>query len=301
MPSTTVASTQRTIIRFYDPAIGAADIHGRTLSSILMWSDAELEDCHNYIQTLFPLPEPSFFSPDAPLISSGVFTAFRTNPELRNRLKESFCRMLTFYGFKLYEDGANVTVVHGLNFDRASLKWVTRFNHNHLRITRIIRCLRVLGLEQHAAAFFLILQNVCRRDWRRIGPIGGRTREFWTKAATLPLYLVPDDRIQDNPGSSGGFLWDFEEYRRLRGGEQRDGYESGVIAPEVVARAENQDSPPALTNGREDSSEGSDKADGAVVKVSEAKSSSENESDAPAFSTRSKKRKRSDSNGPQTM
>ena len=87
-----------------------------------------------------------------------------------------------------------------------------------------------------------MLEKVCKGDGRRIGPIDERTREFWTKAATLPLYMVPDGGIEDNAESRGGFLWDFEEYRRLRGGEQRDGYETGVIAPEVVAKTPNQDS-----------------------------------------------------------
>lgn len=291
------AYTQRALIRFFDPAIGAADSQGRTISSILAWSDTELEDCHDYIQKLFPLPEPSPFVPAAPVISSGVFTAFRTKPELRNRLKECFCRMLTFYGLKLQEDGANVTVVEGENFRGASRKWVKLFNHNHLRITRIIRCLRVLGLEQHAAAFFVMLEKVCKGNGQRMRPISERSREFWTKAATLPLYMVPYDRLEDDEGSRRGFLWDFEEYRRLRGGEQRNGYESGVIAPEVVIRTENQDIRPALTKDREDSSEGSDKTDGAIAEVNGAKSSSEYESDAPAFSTRSKKRKRAASDG----
>lgn len=289
--SSAVSYTQRGIIRFYDPAIGAADPQGRTLSSILAWSDTELEDCHDYIQNLFPLPEPSPFNPGAPVIASGAFTAFRTNPELRSRLKESFCRMLTFYGFKLLADGATEIIVEGENFGRASRNWVTRFNHNHLRITRIIRCLRVLGLEQHAAAFFAVLGKVGKGDGWRVGSIGERSRDFWTRAATRPLYMAPDDADEDEAGCYRGFLWDFEEYRRLRGGEQRDGYESGFIAQEVLV-AGNEDGPSALADGHEDSSDGSDKSDGTVGKAKEAKSSSENDSDAPAFSTRSKKRKR---------
>lgn len=297
MSSSTVAYTQRRIIRFYDPAIRAADLQGRSLSSILAWSDAELEDCHDYIQNLFPLPEPSPFNPAAPLVSSGVFTAFRTRPELRNRLKEAFCRMLKFYGFKLHLDGANEIVVKGDNFGRASRNWVTRFNHNHLRITRIIRSLRVLGLEQQAAAFFVALEKVCEGNGRTIGSIGERSLEFWTRAATWPLYIAPDNDNEDKRSSCEGFLWDFEEYRQ-RGGEQRDGYESGVIDHDAAVRPEIEDNPPALATDHEDSGEGSDETDGAVGKVNEAKSSSENDSDAPTFLTHSKKRRHTASDSP---
>lgn len=298
MSSSTVAYTQRGIIRFYDPAIGAADLQGRSLSSILAWSNAELEHCHDYIQNLFPLPEPSPFNPAAPLISSGVFTAFRTKPELRNRLKESFCRMLTFYGFKLHVDGANEIVVKGENFGRASRNWVTRFNHNHLRITRIIRSLRVLGLEQQAAAFFVALEKVCEGNGRTIGSIGQRSLEFWTRAATWPLYMAPDDDDEDKRSSCEGFLWDFEEYRRQRGGAQRDGYENGVITHDVGVRAGNKDGPSTLANDHEESGGGSDETESAATKANGAKSSSGNDSDAPRFSTRSKKRRHTTSDSP---
>lgn len=200
--------------------------------------------------------------------------------------------MLTFYGFKLHVDGVNETIVQGNNFDRASRNWVTRFNHNHLRITRIIRCLRVLGLEQQAAAFFIALEKVCKGNGQRIS---AKSREYWTKAATWPLYMRPDG--DDEEGSGKGFLWDFEEYRRLRRNEQRDGYESGAIAPQVVVTAGNEDCPPALKNSHQDSIEGSDKSDGTAAKAEETKSSSENDSDAPAISTRFKKRKRTTSHG----
>lgn len=274
MPSITIPS-QRHIVRFYDPVLGAADAQGRTLSSILAWSDDELEHCHNYIQTLFPLPEPSPFNPAAPVISCGVFKAFRQDPALRNRLKEAFCRMLTFYGFKLHVDGVYECVVKGENFDLASNNWVKQYSHNHLRITRIIRCLRVLGLEKQAAAFFLVLEKLCQGSGRarRFSPISEKSRDFWTKAATRPLYMPLYDDDEVDAKSYEGFLWDFEKSRRVRGGENEDG-------------------PSASTNGREDSSEGSDKTDGAVAKAKKAKSSPECDSDAPAFSTRSRKRKR---------
>lgn len=206
--------------------------------------------------------------------------------------------MLAFYGFKLHIDGGHEIVVKGENFGRASSNWVTPFNHNHLRITRILRCLRVLGLEQHAAAFFVALEKVCKENVGTMGPISERSLDFWTKAATRPLYMAPEDVDERWAQDCRGFLWEFEEYRRLRGGDQREGYESVTIPPEVVVMTANNEGHHALTNDHEDSGEESDKNDGTGAVAEKAKSPSENDSDAPAFSTRSKKRSRTDSDSP---
>lgn len=62
--------------------------------------DDKLEQCHDYIQVLFPLPESSMFSYNAPQIQSDTLRAFRTNIELRMTLTSAFVRMLAFYGFE---------------------------------------------------------------------------------------------------------------------------------------------------------------------------------------------------------
>lgn len=77
---------------------------------------------------------------------------------------------------------------------------------NHLRISRIIRSLRVLGLEAHAAAYFEALQKVNQDFPNRIG---ARSMMYWQRAAKRPLYLAPD---QDDDEAVEGprFLIDFE-------------------------------------------------------------------------------------------
>ena len=63
-------------------------------------------------------------------------------------------------------------------------------NHNHLRITRILRCLRVLGLQEECDVFFAALKRVYDDPSINIGP---RSLEFWTRAVERPLYMAPDD------------------------------------------------------------------------------------------------------------
>ena len=196
------------IVRFYDPHIQAKDRRGRTISSILAWSDDELEYHHDYIQLLFPLPEGSPFNPSAPVIDEATFNAFRSRLELQTRLRASLQRMLYFYGFQFTSETANdghsqtLQVVHGSNYPEASRNWVRRFNHNHLRITRILRSLRVLGLEKEALEFFKALKRVYEG-----GKIGQKSMMFWTRAIERPLYLAPED---DDDEGGCQFLYEFE-------------------------------------------------------------------------------------------
>lgn len=137
--------------------------------------------------------------------------------------------MLTFYGFRFEDDG---TIVPGTNFHQASRNWVKSFNHNHLRITRIIRSLRVLGLEAEAAAFFEALKEVCVRS----GRIGERSLVFWGRAAERPLFLAPEDERDEGRGA--GFLYEFEKGRGSggrEGGDDGDGVADGGVGGEIGA------------------------------------------------------------------
>ena len=59
--------------------------------------------------------------------------------------------MLRFYGMELQSEP--LLVVQGPNFAESSANWLSPWNHNHLRITRILKSLSLLGLEREAQAF----------------------------------------------------------------------------------------------------------------------------------------------------
>ncbi len=90
------------LIAFYEGS--GPDHKGRYLADILQWSAKKLEFSHDYIQTLFPLPEESEVQWHAPLINQQVFDAFRSRPELEGKLRQSFKRIVWFYGFEVSED-----------------------------------------------------------------------------------------------------------------------------------------------------------------------------------------------------
>jgi hypothetical protein len=90
------------LIAFFEGTGG--DFRGRKFLDILQWSDSEFEASHDYIQTLFPLPEASQINWSATIIDRRVFDAFRSKPELRDKLQAALSRMLSFYGFQWLED-----------------------------------------------------------------------------------------------------------------------------------------------------------------------------------------------------
>ena len=222
------------LVRFYDSNIKAKDAKGRTLTSITSWNDDQLEYHHDYIQLLFPLPEGSPFNPSAPVIDRTTFDAFRSRNDLKHYLRTALNRILRFYGFDFSHNLSHnpghepsppdYKVVKAPNFDRASRNWVRKFNHNHLRITRILRSLRVLGLEREAKGFFEALKGVFEG-----GRISEKSMMFWTRAVERPLFLAPED--EEDVGEGAEFLYEFEESREEIGSiGELDGGEEGVEA-----------------------------------------------------------------------
>lgn len=156
------------------------DHRGRTLSDIHHFDFDELEIHHDYIQWLFPLPEPSGANPSAPLLSAADITAFTSDESLRKALVRSFELMLQFYGLDLVTRGADVEVVRGARFDERGRLWLTRGNHNFLRISRILRSLSLLGCDTYALAFLKCLEDIYAEE---APTIGHTTMEYWRRAA----------------------------------------------------------------------------------------------------------------------
>jgi Opioid growth factor receptor (OGFr) conserved region len=169
------------IIGFYSGT--EPDHRGRYLHEIQQWPDEPLESVHDYIQRLFPLPERSEFNVLAPVLNPETVREFRTSPDLRENLLSSFLRMMNFYGLEAHAS-EQVTVVRMPTFATKAAKWLTPGNHNHLRITRILRCLTVLGLEPEARAFFSCLAEIYEDEQNRpIPAISNETMEYWRKAS----------------------------------------------------------------------------------------------------------------------
>jgi len=186
------------IVDFYRGERG--NCNGHRLDDILTWNNGQLEMDHDYIQWIFPSNEPSMMNGDAPVMTREDCQVFQSDPELQEKVKQAFVRFLSFLEFKLVEDEPNsVLIVSATD----TPWWLRRFNHTMLRVTRMLKSLRLTGLEQYAAAMFEALQ-----PYKSM--VSENTWNFWHDAARADLWgedytpllklrekLAPLD-IQDN-------------------------------------------------------------------------------------------------------
>ena len=76
-----------------------------------------------------------------------------------------------------YVRGQTGEVVEAENFTDRSREWLHPHDHNHLRITRILKCLTRCGLRDEAAAFLRRLEAIA--DSRRVTP---ESLRYWREA-----------------------------------------------------------------------------------------------------------------------
>src|ERR1700724_1685605 len=72
--------------------------------------------------------------------------------------------------FKTTMKSSKIAGFYTLFADRSD-NWLTASNHKHLRITRILKSLRPLGLEAEAAAFFNCLADIYGEENPKITPV----------------------------------------------------------------------------------------------------------------------------------
>lgn len=135
------------------------DARGRSVFEVLAMNDVALEHTHDFIQWLFPLPEPSQAVPDAPVLTPDDVLAVRASDLAPIALAAATDRMTNFY--------------------RSTHDWLMPNDHNHRRITRIIRSLRLLVGDDEADAF---RDAILARVEQTRAPVSARSRGYWITA-----------------------------------------------------------------------------------------------------------------------
>lgn len=149
------------------------DGFGRLIGYTWAFGHDKLERVHDFIQWLFPLREPSAHSHDAPTLSDKDVEDFRSDKDIRDRLRVSLDLMLEFYGLAFDPDPSSPPTV----LIMVEKPWWARAgDHNLLRLTRILRSTRTLGLEAESDALLVALEQVAASH---PGAIPERTLELW--------------------------------------------------------------------------------------------------------------------------
>lgn len=168
--------TSMKLVEFYRGERGNSN--GHMLADIYKWSNGAMDMDHDYIQWMFPTNEPSMFNFEAPLLTKDEAEVFNTDPILRTKMLDSFFRFLNYLELKIsYSDEAMfVEKLH----DNLPW-WLNSFNHNMLRVTRVIKSLRLTGLQEYANLFFDGLKQF------RVH-VSDNTWGFWEEAMVGPLW-----------------------------------------------------------------------------------------------------------------
>ena len=135
------------------------DHRGRILAMLLQQTDHQAESTHDYIQWLFPLNEPSRSVNGVPVLTELKIDEIRQSSLAQANLGES---ARWFIGFLERND-----------------HWITKYNHNHLRITRVIRSLRLLASDEAADEF---KDKVLVLAGDNLNLVDQKARGFWRSA-----------------------------------------------------------------------------------------------------------------------
>ena len=137
------------------------DHQGRYLRDIWDFDDKAIEKTHDFIQWMFPLTEKSMSVPGVPTLSAADVEAIRASEVARANLEKS---AHWYLGFLQRND-----------------HWIKSYDHNHLRITRVIKALNLL-LSQRAA--LTLLNSVLEVAGDEVNSVSQDAIRFWRAAVS---------------------------------------------------------------------------------------------------------------------
>ena len=135
------------------------DFNVRFLSDIWNFRDIDIERNHDFVQILFPLEIRSNNTSHHYYIDSPELLSALINDDL---VKENIIKSSKWF----------------LKFLSRNEHWKKSQDHNHLRITRIIKCIRLIVSDEEADNFYDDVLELLGNN----NLINKRTLEFWSEA-----------------------------------------------------------------------------------------------------------------------
>ena len=135
------------------------DFKGRMIDEIWYFTDIQIEGNHDFIQLIFPLNKKSQSSFHGYYLDSqDIVDQIKNNEEATSNIIKSSQWFISFLERNMY--------------------WNARHDHNQLRITRVIECLRLLVSDEEADNFYNnVLQLITNNN-----QVNMRTLNFWKNA-----------------------------------------------------------------------------------------------------------------------
>lgn len=151
--------------------------NGYEIEDILTWGKDKLESSHDYIQRVFPLNAASVADDSAPILTDEEIVLIKKAPQAISNIHKMYETMLKFYkldGDK-YKDWT---------FSR---HWNYKNDHNFLRLSRMLKCFRLLNMTEEyedlvMRLFYPIDNNISEFK------ASSTTRQIWSKIRRSDFY-----------------------------------------------------------------------------------------------------------------
>ena len=134
------------------------DFKGRMIQDIWNYSDEEIESIHDFIQILFPLNKKSQSVFHGYYLETDDLVQSLKDDE---QVKENILKSSEWF----------------LSFLKRHDYWKRGYNHNQLRISRIIECLRLIVGDKEANSFYELIIGMC--EGHRLNP---NSIKYWKNA-----------------------------------------------------------------------------------------------------------------------
>ena len=135
------------------------DFKSRSLSEIWKYTDIQIEQNHDFIQVVFPLNKPS----------ENTFHGFHLSDQ---------SELLKLQNSEIVKSNLIKSAGWFLGFLERSMSWRDGYDHNQLRITRVIECLRLLVSNEVADTFYKDILVILGTD----NTVNRTTLLFWSEA-----------------------------------------------------------------------------------------------------------------------
>ena len=124
------------------------DAYKRYLKDIWMMSDDQIENKHNFIQWIFPLNVKSNVVPSSPILTKKEIISIKKSEIAQKNIKKSAEWFLEFLS--------------------SNSCWIYQNNHNHYRITRVIKSLRLIHSNEESEKFKNSIMNLIQGNEKKI-------------------------------------------------------------------------------------------------------------------------------------
>lgn len=132
---------------------------GLYFGDVMYLQTADFELTHDFIQWIFPLPEPSRMVPSAPVLTQEDYDVLQVGLYPLDRLVMAKGRFLVF--LEEYPS------------------WMVDSDHNHARITRALKCLSLFRGMEYAMKFS---DEVYRLLAKADKDVSSTSKRFWREA-----------------------------------------------------------------------------------------------------------------------